>query len=67
MTLANMKLIDLANRRSYSPGVSSSSCRTEPGERTICWAVFAAPNANVKTINVQFYEDFGLIPVSIVN
>jgi hypothetical protein len=67
MTLGNMKLVDLVNRRSYSPGVSSTFCRTEPGERTTCWAVFAAPPASVKTINVQFYEGFDLISVPVVN
>jgi hypothetical protein len=63
LTLGNMNLIDLVNRRSYSPGLTSQKCRAEPSTRSICWAVFAAPPANVKTINVQFYEDFDLISV----
>ena len=67
MTLGNMKLIDLVNRRSYSPGVTSPNCRTEAGERSICWAVFAAPNGSTKTINVQFYENFDLISTPIAD
>jgi hypothetical protein len=67
MTLGNMKLIDLVNRRSYAPGVTSPSCRTEAGERSICWAVFAAPGAATKTINVQFYENFELISAAIAD
>ena len=67
ITVLNMKLIDLVNRRSYAPGLTSPSCRTEPGERTICWAIFAAPNASVKTINVLLNENFDLISVPLTN
>jgi hypothetical protein len=67
MVLPNMQLIDLVNRRIYQPGLTSSSCRIPSGERRVCWAVFAAPNANVRTLNVKFYEDFDLIPVPLTN
>jgi hypothetical protein len=67
LALTNIKLVDLVNRRSYSAGVWSSRCRTDPGEHRICWAVFGAPPAAVKAINVQFYEDFGLIPIPLSN
>lgn len=65
ITMPNLRLIDLVNRRTYSPGVTSSSCLIPAGERRVCWAVFAAPNAGVRTVNVQFYEGFGLIPVPV--
>ena len=65
--LPNLRLIDLINRRSYGTGVTSTNCAVEPGARTNCWAVFAAPPANVKSINVTFHEDFGLISVPIEN
>ena len=65
MTISNMQLIDLVNRRTYQPGIQSSSCRIPAGERRVCWAVFAAPIASVRTLNVKFYEDFDLIPVPI--
>jgi hypothetical protein len=67
MTIGNMRLIDLVNRRTYSPGLESPSCRIPSTEKHICWAMFAAPNASVNMINVSFYEDFGLIPVPISN
>lgn len=67
LTLANMTLLDLVNRRSYEPGVTSPACRIPSGERRTCWAVFAAPGAGVRTLNVSFYEDFGLIPVPVAN
>jgi hypothetical protein len=65
MTLANMKLLDLVNRRSYGAGATSPECRTEPGERSLCWAVFAAPGASTKAVSIQFYEKFDLISAPI--
>jgi len=65
ITISNMQLVDLVNRRTYKPGLESNSCRIPAGERRICWAVFAAPNASVRMLNVKFYEDFDLIPVQI--
>ena len=65
ITISNMQLVDLVNRRIYKPGLESNSCRIPAGERRICWAVFAAPNASVRMLNVKFYEDFDLIPVQI--
>lgn len=67
MTVGNMTLVDLAGRRSYSPGLSSSSCAARAGERTVCWATFAAPPAGTRTLAAKFYEQFELvtgIPVS---
>ena len=65
LTLPNMTLLDLVNRRRFSTGVTSTSCRAANGERQICWAMFAAPNPNVRSLNVMFFEDFDLIPVPI--
>ncbi len=62
MTLGNMQLIDLVNRRSYSSGLSSS-CQIKAGAKTICWAIFGAPPVGVKSINIKFYENFDLISV----
>jgi hypothetical protein len=66
-TLGNMRLIDLIGRTSYEPGVTSSSCSAEAGAKAICWAVFAAPGPNTKSINVKFYDDFDLISTPITN
>jgi hypothetical protein len=65
ITISNMQLVDLVNRRIYKPGLESNSCRIPAGERRVCWAIFGAPNASVRTLNVKFYEDFDLIPVQI--
>ena len=61
MTTMNEKLLDMAARREYSAGLGSS-CNAEPGERQTCWAVFAAPPPNTKTMTVRFYEQFDLLP-----
>jgi len=66
-TLGNMRLIDLVGRTSYEPGVTSSSCSTDAGAKAICWAVFAAPGPNTKSINVKFYDAFDLISTPITN
>jgi hypothetical protein len=66
-TLGNMRLIDLVGRTSYEPGVTSSSCSADAGAKAICWAVFAAPGPNTKSINVKFYDDFDLISTPITN
>ena len=63
----SLKLIDLVNRRSYGPGVTSAGCHAEPGARSTCWAVFAAPPAGTKSMNLQFYEDFDLIAAPVAN
>lgn len=67
LTLGNMKLLDIANRRSYDIGLKSESCRIPSGERRVCWAVFGAPNANPRTLVVKFYDDFDLISVPFTN
>ncbi len=67
VTVGNIRLIDLIGRMSYEPGVSSNGCSADPGSRTICWAVFAAPSSNTKTINVKFYDAFDLISTPISN
>jgi hypothetical protein len=62
MTPLNEKLVDMAARREYSAGLVSSSCRAEPDQRATCWAVFAAPPANTKTMTVRFDESLDLLP-----
>ncbi len=61
MVVDNIRLIDLAGRRSYTPGISGSSCSTQAGKTTSCYAIFGAPPATTKTINIQFYEQVDLI------
>jgi len=63
----NLRLIDIAGRRIYSPGVTSNNCITPVGQQLTCYAVFGAPPSGTKTMTVQFYEKFDLItgvPVS---
>ena len=62
ITPGNLRLIDLAGRRQYEPGLMSSTCFSKPDERTVCWATFAAPPAAVKSLAVKFYEQFDLLP-----
>lgn len=67
VTPGNMRLVDLAGRREYQPGLMSSLCVANPGEKLQCWATFAAPPAGTRTMAVKFYEPFDLltgIPVS---
>jgi hypothetical protein len=61
MTPANAKLLDLAGRREYSPGVVGNGCRAEAGKRTMCWATFAAPPQATKTMAVKFYENLEMV------
>jgi hypothetical protein len=66
INLREVGLIDLVNRRSYTPGLTSSSfCSIAPTERTICWAVFGSPGSGVKTINVRIPEGFDLVSTPI--
>ena len=67
INLGLARLIDLVGRRYYFPGLTSPRCEAASGERTICWAIYAAPNPGIKSVNVIFDEDFGLIPVPIGN
>jgi len=62
LTLGNLQLVDLVNRRTYGAGLTSR-CQVPVASRTVCWAIFAAPPVTVKSINMQFYENFDLIPV----
>jgi hypothetical protein len=67
VTMDNMRLIDIAGRRVYSPGVTSKNCSTPIGQQLTCYAIFGAPPAGTKTMAVQFYEKMDLItgvPVS---
>jgi hypothetical protein len=57
----NLRLIDIAGRRIYSPGVTSNNCITPVGQQLTCYAVFGAPPPSTKTMTVQFYEKFDLI------
>lgn len=61
LTTSNTKLMDLANRRQYSAGPAIDSCRTHSGERAVCWALFGAPPAAVKTVSVKFYGNFDIV------
>ena len=61
MTTMNEKLVDMAAHREYSAGLGSS-CGTEPDQRQICWALFAAPPLSTKTMTVHFYEQLDLLP-----
>jgi hypothetical protein len=65
VTVGNMRLIDLVGRASYEPGVTSSTCSAESGAKAVCWAVFAAPGPDTKSINVKFYDTFELISTPI--
>jgi hypothetical protein len=65
ITVGSMRLIDLVGRASFEPGVTSSTCSAESGAKAICWAVFAAPGPNTKSINVKFYDAFELISTPI--
>lgn len=60
MVADNIRLIDLVGRRS-SPGVTGPSCSTQAGKTSVCYAIFGAPPASTKTINIQFYEKVDLI------
>jgi len=61
MTSSLTRLVDLAGRRQYEPGLTSELCRAEAGSRTMCWATFAAPPKTTKTMAVKFYESFELL------
>jgi hypothetical protein len=61
MTAANARLIDMAGRRIYSPGVATNSCSVAAGERLACYAVFGAPPAGTTKMAVQFYEKLDVI------
>ena len=61
MVADNIRLIDLAGRRSYTPGVTGPSCSTQAGKTSTCYAIFGAPPASTKTISIQFYEKVDLI------
>ena len=60
VTVDNMRLIDIVGRRSYTPGVSAR-CSIPVGQRFTCYAIFGAPPAGTRTINIQFYERMDLI------
>ena len=61
ITPGNLRLIDLAGRRQYEPGLMSSICAAKPDERSVCWATFAEPPAATKAMAVKFYEQFDLL------
>jgi hypothetical protein len=67
IVMSSVKLVDLINRRTYGAGLSTSVCNPAPDQRLACWAMYAAPPANTKTMSVQIPEHFDLItgiPVS---
>ena len=61
VTTPNIRLIDIVGRRSYSPGVTSPGCSTPAGQRSACYAIYGAPPAGTRTINIQFYEKMDLV------
>jgi hypothetical protein len=61
MTLGNARLVDMAGRRIYSPGLTSSGCSVPAGQNLECYAVFGAPPAGTQKLSVQFYEKLDLI------
>ena len=61
MTTLNERLIDMPARREYSAG-EGSSCRAEPDQQAICWALFAGPPQSTKAMTVHFYEQLDLLP-----
>ena len=61
MTVGNARLIDMAGRRIYSPGLTSSGCSVQAGQQLACYAVFGAPPAGTQKMSVQFYEKLDLI------
>jgi hypothetical protein len=67
IVMSSVKLVDIVNRRTYGAGLSTSVCNPAPDQRLTCWAMYAAPPANTKTMSVQIPEHFDLItgiPVS---
>jgi hypothetical protein len=61
IVMSSVKLIDIVNRRTYGAGLSTSVCNPAPDHRLACWAMYAAPPANAKTMSVQIPEHFDLI------
>lgn len=61
VTTANIRLIDIVGRRSYSPGLTSPSCSAPVDQKTDCYAIFGAPPATTQKISIQFYEKMDLI------
>lgn len=61
ITPMNLHLLDLTARRDYSAGLASNTCSAAPGQRTVCWATFAAPPRGTKSMTVRFYEAFDLV------
>lgn len=61
MTAANARLIDMAGRRIYSPGLATTNCSVPAGQQLACYAVFGAPPAGTQKMSVQFYEKLDLI------
>jgi hypothetical protein len=61
VTVGNSRLIDMAGRRIYSPGLTSSNCSVPAGQQLACYAVFGAPPAGAQKMSVQFYEKLDLI------
>ena len=61
VTVGNSRLVDVAGRRIYSPGLTSSNCSVPAGQQLACYAVFGAPPAGTQKMSVQFYEKLDLI------
>jgi len=61
VTVGNSRLVDVAGRRIYSPGLTSSNCSVPAGQQLACYAVFGAPPAGTQKMSVQFYEKWDLI------
>jgi hypothetical protein len=61
VTVGNARLIDMAGRRIYSPGLTTNNCSVPAGQQLACYAVFGAPPAGTPKMAVQFYEKLDLI------
>lgn len=68
LTQGNTQLIDMAARRRYGVGLEmSGNCGAAPGEKKVCWVMFAAPPATTKSVDVQFYGTWPLTPVPVTD
>jgi hypothetical protein len=61
ITIGNTRLVDMASRRIYSPGLTTNNCSVPAGQQLACYAVFGAPPTGTQKMSVQFYEKLDLI------
>jgi hypothetical protein len=61
IVVRSVRLIDVPARKYYEVGLGNDTCRTPPDQKLTCWAMFAAPPANTRSIAVRFWEHLDLI------